>query len=234
VQRLSHRDKLGLTPVPRTFRVTSELIVMHRLIRGIAAVGGVFLGALGLMFAQGTVVITQPAGNMQQNVIRFRDEFENNYQATRSPIPVFSLLSKAGITPVNISDEAKFAKTAAGKPRVITFSQDGRQITSEGNAVNGVVFPLLFKDKESTVSVDFPSIISAQVDADHQGDNSLKITLTQPLAFHLKSEELGLPVPKDLYLRSIFLSNSLFEYEFSSKSDGGVVYKIKLDLTKQP
>ena len=162
---------------------------MHKPIRALAAVVCVSLATIGFILAQGTViVINQAAGNMRQNVMRFQDEFENDYQASSSPIPVFSLLSKAGITPINISDEAKFAKTASGKPRVISFSEGGRKITSEGNAINGVVFPLLFNGKESTVSVDFPSVISAQVDEDHQADNSLKITLTQALSFHLKSD----------------------------------------------
>jgi hypothetical protein len=186
-----------------------------------------------LVLAQGPVVtINQPAANMRSTVTRFRDEFEKDYRAKRNPIPVFSLLYKAGITPVNVTDEVKLAKTADGRPRVVAFSSDGRRISSDGNAVSGAAFPVLLNGKESTVSVDVPATISADVDVD-RNDNSLKITFTTPLAFHLKPGELGIPVPGDLYLQAISLSDSALEYQFSTSSNGGTRFKLKLDLTRQ-
>lgn len=193
--------------------------------------------AVALLFlAQGSVVtINQPAANMRATVTHFRDEFEKEYRAKLNPIPIFSLLYNAGITPVNIADEVKLAKTADGKPRVISFSANGRQMSSEGNAVSGALFPVLLNGKESTVGIDVPAKITARVDVDNQSDNALKITLTTPLAFHLKPGELGIPVPSDLYLQAISLSDSALEYQFSTNSDnGGTKIKLKLDLTKQP
>ena len=193
---------------------------------------GVGLVALLLWLPQGVIVINQPAANMKPAVMRFRNEFVNDYRATRSPIPVFSLMAKAGMTPVNVADESRFGKTAEGKPRVVAFSEDGTRVISEGNAATGVTYPLLLNDKKSTVSIDLPRRISADVEVNDAADHSLKISLTEPLAFHLKGSELGLPVPKDLYLQSIFLSDSVLEYQFTSKPNGGLTYKLKLDLTK--
>lgn len=182
--------------------------------------------------------INVPAGNMQQTVAHFRDDFEKNYHVPRRPIPLFSMMYRSGIEPLNPADEARIGKTAAGQARVGAFSSDGKTITSDGVEAKGVVFQVLFQNKVSPLLVDCPANLSAQIDTDSSpgGNNTLRFTFNQPIKFHADPAALGLPVPSDVYLTSISLSDVALDYQFSTDATAGpgTVYELYLDLTKAP
>lgn len=182
--------------------------------------------------------INVPAGNMRQTVGRFRDEFQKNYRTPRRPVPLFTMMYRSGIEPLNPADEARIGKTASGQARVATFSFDGKTISSDGVEAKGVVFQVLLQGKVSQLVVDTPATVSAQIDTDDSqaGNNLLRFTFAQPIKFHADPVGLGLPVPSDVYLWSISLSDVALDYQFSTDPTygSGTMYELYLDLTKIP
>lgn len=200
---------------------------------GVLACIGVFLT---LAAAPPRIKINIPAANMKATVTQFRDQFEKDYLAPRQPFPLFSMMYRAGIHPLDIDDEIRIGKGSDGKARTAIFSSDGSAMTSNGVDAKGVTFQMLLQGKVSNVLVDCPGHLSARVTTESIGseNNRLQFSFDQPLKFHVDPASLGLPVPGDLYLRSISLSDTALDYQFSTSpaSAAATAFELNLDLTK--
>ena len=171
----------------------------------------------------GNFLLCFPAAQMKERAFDFRKNFVESYYTPQANFPLFALMYRARIFPIDGNDGLTLGKRgdfSFRDPSTLVNVAPVSTTCQSDEICDTADFPILLGGKSSTVKVNFAREIDVKV-ASIANDNTLSFDFGNGLPFHVDGGTTGIPfIRPDMVLKNVSISDKgLDETLYSSGSD---------------